>query len=667
MKYLYKKITLLMVLSGTLFSCNDYLDKEPKSHITPDYYFNDDAQLGAYANRIYTDVLPSHTNWSYGIFGIDAQTDNQTGKSYDKKYVKGLWKVPQSENSDWNFERINSCNYFLEQVLPKYETGQISGSDAIIRHYIGEIYFLRAYELFTRYQKFGDFPIITKALPDEAAVLIEANKRFPRNEVARFILEDLDKAAEYMKDVDMAATRINRNVALLIKSRVALYEASWLKNFQGTAFVPGTNDWPGKSKDYNAGFTFKSGSVEAEYNWFFEQAMEASKEIGDQIINNLVPNTAIVPQTQTSVKEIDAANPYMAMFGTEELSSYPEVLMWRQYSKGLDIVHYVVVAAQRGNFDIGVTRGLVENFLMKNGLPIYSAASGYHGDNTIADVRRDRDPRLNVFLKEPGQKNILITNADGTHAIPEEPIPNILYTSATERYTTGYVLRKGGSFDQGQCAAGKSYTACVIFRGVEALLNYIEASYERNGTLDATAKAYWTAIRARHVGMDTDFQKTISHTDIVQEAKNDWGAYTAGEILTDATLYNIRRERRCELMAEGLRWMDLCRWRALEQMITTPYHIEGIHVWNTPMEKWYDENELASIISSSDRSEYLRPYEADPKSEVFNGYTWSMAQYLHPIMIKQFLLTASDGTTISTSPLYQNPYWPLEADMPAQQ
>lgn len=67
-------------------------------------------------------------------------------------------------------------------------------------------------------------------------------------------------------------------------------------------------------------------------------------------------------------------------------------------------------------------------------------------------------------------------------------------------------------------------------------------------------------------------------TDMQKEKANDWGAYSAN-VVVDATLFNIRRERRCELMAEGLRDMDLHRWRAMDQMITTPYHIEGINFW----------------------------------------------------------------------------------------
>lgn len=46
-------------------------------------------------------------------------------------------------------------------------------------------------------------------------------------------------------------------------------------------------------------------------------------------------------------------------------------------------------------------------------------------DKTVADVRVNRDPRLSIFLKEPGQKNILfeVDNNEGTEVVMEEPYP----------------------------------------------------------------------------------------------------------------------------------------------------------------------------------------------------------------------------------------------------
>jgi starch-binding outer membrane protein, SusD/RagB family len=64
--------------------------------------------------------------------------------------------------------------------------------------------------------------------------------------------------------------------------------------------------------------------------------------------------------------------------------------------------------------------------------------------------------------------------------------------------------------------------------------------------------------------MSTDYQKTINNTDISKE-KQDWGSYSAGQQI-NTTLYNIRRERRVELVSEGFRMADLKRWRALDQV-----------------------------------------------------------------------------------------------------
>ena len=54
---------------------------------------------------------------------------------------------------------------------------------------------------FERLKSLGDFPIITKTYPNEREALIEISKRAPRNEVARFILSDLDKAIEMMQNI----------------------------------------------------------------------------------------------------------------------------------------------------------------------------------------------------------------------------------------------------------------------------------------------------------------------------------------------------------------------------------------------------------------------------------------------------------------------------------
>lgn len=623
-KYIHILLTVLLI--GSFTACNDFLDREPLSNLSPEGYFKNASQLQAYADKLYPSILPasSGTSNSYGVYSYDNGTDNQIGQTPPSHFSEGEWRVPQN-SGDWSFSNLYHLNFFFANVQPKYgedlngSQNTIEGNLADIKHYIGEMHFLRALEYFNRYRKFGDYPIITEPLKDDMEILTEASKRSPRNEVARFILSELDKAAELMKDKDMVKTRVNRDVALLMKSRVALFEGTWLKYFKGTAFVPNGDGWPGKTKDYNANYQFPTGSIDGEIEWFLEQAMSASKEVADKYKNSLASNTGKIPQTNDELK---TPNPYFEMFSKDNLSDVKEVLLWKQYVQGVN-GHDLGLATNQGNFGIGVTRSYVQNFLMADGTPVYTHGSyadgdGYYmGDKEIKNVRENRDSRLSLFLKEPGQLYCIETTISiPTNAWKDEPVPQIISSSGQYLYVTGYALRKGGKWDSKYLVQNKDYSSFPIYRAAEALLNYMEASYEKTGSLDGNAREYWQILRCRAL-VDDNIDKTISATDMMKEAENDFGAYSAGKVLTDATLYNIRRERRSEFISEGLRYMDLCRWRAMDQLITKSYIPEGIHLWNTPMENWYVDKDGNSTlisdgsskanVSSKDDSEYLRP------------------------------------------------------------
>ncbi|MCR5350945.1 MAG: RagB/SusD family nutrient uptake outer membrane protein [Bacteroidales bacterium] len=665
---IFGKILMGVMFVGGLAACDPFLNKEPMSQISPEGYFSDESQLQASLLREYANILPGNGTYSYGFLGRDNGTDNQVSKSISNRYVDNLWRVP-STDGNWSFTNLYYVNYFLQQVLPKYEAGEITGTDARIKHCIGEAYFLRAYFYYSRMMSYGDFPIIREPLPDDMEVLVEASRRSPQNEVARFILEDLDEAIRLMGDTQFETTRINKDAALLLKSRVALFEGTWLKYFAGTAFVPGGTGWPGGS------YTYASGSVEQESKWFLQQAAEAAKLVGDKYVGKLAANTGVMQQAVN-----EPANPYYDMFASESLANVPEVLMWREYSSAYS-THAVPQAAGRGNYMVGMTRAYVQNFLMADGTPVYAHGTyadgdGYYmGDKTLADVKKNRDTRLSVFLKAPGEKNVLynIGNPKGTEVKEVEDVPYITLGDGERGYSTGYSLHKGGALDVLHYSNNGGYTGMVIFRATEALLNYLEASYELNGNIDATAASYWRALRER-AKVDPDYQKTIDATDMAKEAEFDWAAYSAGQVLADKTLYNIRRERRCELLSEGFRYDDLRRWRAMDQMAQGGerygYQVEGFHLWNTPMEAWYDDlladrTNNNSNVSEKSLSEYLRPFQTFETKNGFDGIHWHMAHYLNPVPVSEILLTSPDGESASESVIWQNPYWPLEADQPA--
>ena len=663
MKYInIAKVLLLSCSLAILPACDDFLDEEPQSEVSPEKYLLNESQLEAYVNKYYADydnwksdsddkggMIPSFWGSENGsTYKDDNATDNQQGTN--GRYLKDTWTVAQS-GGKWNFTNINALNYYLQTVVPRLENGELTGTESNLKHLVGEGYFLRALEYFFRLQRLGDFPIVKTVLPDEQEALTEASKRSPRNEVARFILSDLDQAISLMNN-NVKKTRLSKNAALLLKSRVALFEATWEKYHAGTALVPNGTGWPGAGKDYNEGYQFPSGSIEKEIEFFLTEAMSAASQVADAV--QLTENNQIIRDQASKGK-----NPYYDMFASHDPSGYSEVIMYRGYDLSLNNSHHFNHYLYSGG-NTGYTHQFEQVFLMENGLPVYAAGSGYAGDDYITDTKIDRDWRWRLFMKAPKEAKA-VDNIATVEYFPEAP--RLYVSDAKNATSTGYIQGKGYSLDYNDQLLGKDQTAFVVYRASEAYLNYIEASYLKNGNIDATADKYWKALRAR-AGVDTDYQKTINATDMSKEALNGWDAYSHGA-LVDATLYNIRRERRCEFIGEGFRYMDLIRWRALDQL--NGYQLEGAKIFG-PMKSIFGDNlkydqadEKNNNVSSPSLSDYLRPNQVTSTNQYYNGLYFYEAHYLDPIAVQHFMITSPDGSTVSQSPIYQNPGWPITA------
>lgn len=636
----------LLLLAGGLVgltSCNDFLDRQPLDQVTPDNFLKSELDLAAYAIKHYN--FPAHTGYTIGIWANDNHTDNQASSNFDNRWVPGEWRVAESikpADDPWNFTQIREANYFLEIVIPRFKANELSGVTANIKHYIGEVYFQRAWDYFSKLQTFGDFPIIKNTLPDESGALTKASVRMPRNEVARSIINDLDSALLLMSNTPPGGkNRITRNVALLVKSRVALFEASWLTYHKGTARVPGGPGWPGGTSTAN---------LDQEISYFLGECKNAAAELADQ--NLLAEN----PDGERKMQ-----NPYFAQFSLENMEKCPEILLWKQYNRvDYSISHGATSYLTTGG-NSGFTRQYVETFLCKNGKPIYASDGLYKGDGSIDDVETNRESRLDLFMMKPGEK------LDNENKNEWKKAPTILDIEAVKS-VTGYGLRKGLCDTYYKAGDNTSIEGCPIFRAAEAYLNYIEASCIENGgnSIDSKAAGYWKAIRDR--AKLPNYQITVDATDLTKES--DWGVYSGGNMVSKL-LYSIRRERRCEMIQEGLRMMDLRRWRALDQVKN--YQVEGVNLWESELKDSYiDEktskdkllqqglSDTPNISGYALSGKYIRPYQIVKKNNLaWDGYSWCDAHYLTPIAINHFRITAANPDDLTTSGIYQNPGWPL--------
>ena len=689
----------LLISGGMLTACDDYLDITPPSQVSEVMYFNSEEQLGNYLITYYTgsDVNGSRGSNAFPHLGVggssyqtflddDQGTDNESGDNNSFFDGDSKSKVGTSGGA-WSFSYINNINYFFDQVLPKYADKKIAGSDVTIRHYIGEAYFLRANEYFAKLRSLGDFPIVTPTQPMAKDSLIMASKRRPRNQVARFIIEDLDKAYEFLSDgaTTGGRNRITKDVALLLKARVALYEATFEKYFAGTPFVPdAAAGWPGAAMDYNADFTYDNA---AEVSYFLDQALDAAGKVADAHPNLTVNNKQMIGADYNNMP----SNPYYNLFSTEDPKSMDEALMYRTYIKDVSGGHCLNQYIKGGR---GYTQEFANCFLMDNGLPIYDANSGYKGDDFVADTKEGRDWRWRLFMKAPNEyvyagSDLRIGEGKKNKKDKEFKAPALTSGGVDFTTSTGYTKGKGFTTNMEWNKGGFDITSAIIFRSAEAYLIYMEAAWEKYGDgLDAKAWELWGKLRVR-AGLPQDAHVTINATDLAKEEQtsHDFGLYSAGRRITSPVLYNIRRERRCEFISEGMRWDDLIRWRALDQLKTQRYFRHGCKVFG-PMLEWFAHSgsNLKKMLydqadpnknNMSSPTDIEGGFNGDPKYFSLDrvsskndwyqsGYSWRMAHYLSPIAENHFLESVMEGF-FDESPIYQNPYWTTTHDTPALQ
>ena len=195
----------------------------------------------------------------------------------------------------------------------------------------------------------------------------------------------------------------------------------------------------------------------------------------------------------------------------------------------------------------------------------------------------------------------------------------------------------------------------------------MEACVEKNGSVDGTADKYWRALRKRAL-VNEDYMVTVNATDLNKEAEGDWGVYSKGQQVS-SLLYNVRRERRNEFIGEGMRWADLKRWRALDQVKN--YQVSGMRYWGSIYDGalTLDGKDRCIVdvaggtgnMSPVEDGVYVLPNRITSKNNlVFDGYNWCEAHYLNPLAQNVFRQTASgDKTDLNTSIIYQNPGWPM--------
>jgi hypothetical protein len=446
-----------------------------------------------FLNNIYAG-LPGqfNTNDPEENFSDNAMRGSSSGYSFTT--YAGSNYTPSTIRDYWEpyYNVVRRSNLFIQNVSE-------SKLDATWKKTrLAEARFLRAYFYQLLWIRYGGVPIITDVLDRTIQGDNIFRARNTDEETYKFIRDECAAIANDLP-VKAQAGRASKGATLTLKGWVELIYASPLKNT--------SND---KSK--------------------WQIAAATNKQVMDLGAYSLFPN--------------------LETLFYEENNNNVEVIFDKAYIGGTTLggsregLHgaWMVGGLQRAFSAPNPTQELVDEYAMKNGLPIIDPQSGYDPNNPYAN-REDR------FYQ-----SIIYDGCDWLGFEMETWLGSgsrntLDLGSANEATNTGYYLRKGLNPKYAQSGNLRLNSAHeVIFRYAEVLLSYAEAQNEFSGP-DASVYLAVNMVRER--------------------AKLP--ALTPG-LTQDKMRIGIQRERRIELAFEERRWNDLIRLKLAEVNLNKPFH-----------------------------------------------------------------------------------------------
>ena len=581
------KLILSGILSAALFSsCNDdFLDTNPDADRSETNFWNSKSDFELYVNTLYPKYLagfgtgfqaenvdPKGINEAQLVYG-DIITDNAVTTNYSRvtnnDYISYL--TDASGKGGWNWENLRHINYFLNN----YKKTPLAETEYAV--YLGEINFFKAVEYFEKVKLFGDVPWLTKDLQTNSEELFA--KRNPREEVMDSVLMVLDKAIAMLPDNANNSGRINKDMAVFLKSRIGLYEGTYRKYHKG--------------KD-------------------FEKYLGISIAASEQLMST----------KKYDIVTGDKNKVYNNLFAQQTYAGNKEIVYWRGYNASLTLgsAFSRYFAQNNRNGGSSATRSLVDDYLCIDGQSI-STSPLYQGKNTLNLEFQNRDPRLPQTIALPGQYSL--RTGIGMTGATANPLPGIKgsNTANGNLAVTGYRWAKWFYDNPDDWArTTNGLQAAPIFRYAEILLNYAEAKAELGQISQAILDQTINILRKR-VEMPVLTMGQEPADPRLDAIYNTYVGYAV-----NPTLREIRRERRIEMAFENTRWDDLVRWKALK-LLSMP--VEGMK---------FNQSDYPTVKVGADivlnKEGLILPYA----QTLPNGRTFNERMYLFPIPIEDLVL-----------------------------
>lgn len=563
---IYKLTAVLFAILG-LSSCADFLNQKNPAYDSEGFYTTETG-LKEGVTGIYS-LLYFDMNWSVpACIVLDHYT--AYGLEQDENNSIGAGGTLNPDNGKiqafWTGEYAIVAR--ANSVIYGAENTILRMSDDA-KQYYAEALVIRAYAYYNLISAFGDVPFFT------APVKIDQYKagRTPKGEIIDSLINDLNDAADYLPWTATERGRVDKAVAYGLIARIGLFAGSF--------------------------------NVNNKANEYFRIAADAAYQVIGK--RKLAQNFSDLFNLKGQVKS-DVRN---------------ELLWELMYStNGTKKLHVTGYGHSSRNYGSSV------RFPSSLIADTYECIDGKRIDESpLYDPRHptlNRDPRFNYTLAGHGD-TINYTNTDGNNPLKlilniyDEktrfyPRKNAWYTAQNVDVTTtspslvnngvGYLWRKYSDENTEQLMS--SSINLILMRYAEILLSYAEAKIELN-ELDGSVYSAINEVRER-AGMPP----------VSDERKGD----------QNKMRQLVRRERKVELVLEGLLFVDVRRWGISDMLNEHPSYgqpkadirYEGLDLTDIPNFKTDERHDLNDIPSYETYKDKLRVRDRnrywDPK------FTW---------------------------------------------
>ena len=601
----YINFTAFFFLCAGIFGCSDFLDKYPLDKQTEETAFQTYDNFKTYAWGCY-DYFNGFRRTA-NTYDIESAMDETYSDNFiygtsnnESKYAYQKYTTPPNTSPLWNWSYIRRANIMLSNL----ESSGLSQRDQ--EHWRSVAYFFRALYHFEILKWYGDIPWVDKPLSENEQE-ISFGPRISRNIIVQNIVNDLKYAEEHILPEGDGKNTINRQVVRALLSRITLFEGTWQKYHN-----------------------ISSGAS------FLDECIRVSRDL-------LAEQSAILSN-------------YNEKYNSLSLAGKAGILLYREYVTDI-LAHNIGRVTRTSAWNYNVTKDAIDSYLCTDGKPIATSAV-YDGDHTMYDQFRNRDRRL-YFTVVPPYKVAGVTTAanlnwsytsdprdreyiDLIAGLPgngdsEKRLPTRNFAgnvTAMSPHFTGYNVGQGFMVSQLGFYFWKYYNAhqtnqalgtdaedFPLFTVEETMLNYAEAAFERNQFDGDIAAATINKLRPRAGLPLIDLIEINESFDPNRDPS------------VPPILWEIRRERRAELLGDGFRFSDLKRWKKGKYLETQAL---GAYIKRSD----FGNTSNIKILNNADEgyTYYFNPPAA-----------WLDKYYLEPLPTKE--------TTLNPSLLPDNPGW----------